>query len=358
MPDSQTVQPAKAVYYPHVEFRSAAWVKSALLYWEGIMRARPEQAAPQDDAEIQELLDAGLVEEIAPDPVRRRALPEIAPRFEELLRARGGRLPTAIPGITGLRGASPEREERVRAEIVEAFREYPLSRKAFLEQSDQGRVLLFTIWADIFARERKCAPVTDDPIFDAISTYLANEKITDDPNRLTPATGHAVGQLCLPTPSLEAIAQLPVARLLEIRKRYAAQRQHFRDKVQAQLTAIAEQPTPEAIEEQLKRFKADIHDDFDAAREAVKDANVKERWTWLGIGAQVSLTAGVSLAAATPVLGAIEGIGTLAFGVTNWFVKKQKTIGTQRSRYLLSVDTALKNPGRSLTQAFRRLVEE
>jgi hypothetical protein len=78
----------------------------------------------------------------------------------------------------------------------------------------------------------------------------------------------------------------------------------------------------------------------------------------LGIGAQASLTAGVSLAAASPVLGAVEGIGMLAFGVTDWFMKRHEKSGTPRSQYLLSVDTALKDPWRSLTRAYHDLAKE
>jgi hypothetical protein len=343
MPEVQTVQPQKAVYYPHIEFGSTAWVKNALLYWEGIVRARPMDTSAHDEPEIQQLLDKGLIEEIAPDPWRHRALPELGRRLDEVVHAHGGRLPRCIPGVRTPRGTSPEREERVRAEIIEAFREYPLARKAFLETPDQARALFFTAWADKSAQEKQYSPITDDPIFHVITTYLQNDQITNDPKTLDESNGASIAMLCLPSPSLEAIAQLPVSRLLEIRDKYAAQRRHFRAKVQAQLQAIAELPTPEAINENLEGFRHEIEDDLGAAREATENAKVKERWTLLGISAPASLAAGVSMAAtASPLLGPVGGAGTLALAVTSWFMRSRKGEG-QKSHYLLSLDSAVKS---------------
>jgi hypothetical protein len=360
MPALQTVQPQKAAYFPHVEFASTAWVKNALLYWEAVARGRPAEASPHDDDEIKQLVDAGLVENVEPAPVRRQALPEIGQRFEELVRSHGGRLPACIPGVSQPRGTTPEREQRVRAEIMEGFREYPLARNAFHDTPDQARAVFFSAWAEVVTREKRYAPITDDPMFEAIATYFAHDKITDDPKTLSegegPAEdGSAIALLCLPTPSLEAIAQLPVHRLLEIRKKYAAQRRHFRETVQAQLAAIAELPTPEAIKDHLKGLQDEIRDDLRAAREATEDAKVKERWSLLGITAPASLAAGVSMAgSASALLGPIGGAGTLALAMTSWFVRGRK--GAHESKhYLLSVDSSLKSPWQGLTRAFHDL---
>jgi hypothetical protein len=356
MPDLQAIQPPKAIYYPHVEFGSTAWVKSALLYWEAIVRGRVPESSPRDDPEILELLDAGLIEEIPPDPFRRQSLPEIGRRLEELIRGHGGRVPAGIPGMGAPRGTSAEREARVRAEIVESLRGYPLARKAFHEVPDQARAVFYTVWADVAAQQKQFAPVTDDPTFDAITTFLEHDKVTDDPKNLTETDGHTIALLGLPTPSLDAIAQLPVARLIEIRKKYAAQRRHFRETVQAQLTAIAELPTRQAIEEQLRAFHDEIQDDLEAAREAVEDAKVKERWTLLGISAPASIAAGVSIAAtASPVLGPIGGAGTLALGLTSWFMRRRKGAAPQ-NHYLLSLDTAVKAPWHGVNRALYDLV--
>jgi hypothetical protein len=356
MPEGKTVQPSKALYYPHVEFRSTAWVKSALLYWEGLIRYRPPGSSPKDDPQIQKLIAAGLIEEMEFVRLRRQLTPEIGPPLEKLMRAHGNRLPPCIPRMDPVRGLTLEYEETVRQQLIEDLHGYPLAQKAFAVGLDQVRPIFFTFLIDKVASARGLASVTDEPIFDAIATYFGEQGITDDAKNLTENEGSTIAELSLPTPSLEALSELPVERLLEIRQKYAAQRHHFRDSVQAQVAQIAKLPTREAIEERLKAFRKEIEDDLQAAREAVKHSKAKERWTLLGISAPASLAAGVSIATvASPVVGPVGGVGTLALGMTSWFMRKHSG-EPPGSHYLLSLDSAVKDPWQRLSRAFRDLV--
>jgi hypothetical protein len=358
MPDAHTVQPPRALYYPHIEFRSTAWVKSALLYWEGIVRSRPPESFPQDDPEITQLIDAGLIEERTLEPLGPQIVPQIGERVEELMRVHGGRLPPGIPGIGHIRGSSVELEKREHEEVLDDLGGYPLAQQAFAEL-DRACTLLYTFGIDKVASALGFSPVTDDPVFNAIAMYFEHERITQDPKKLTESDGHAIAQLIIPTPSLQAIAELPVERLLEIRRQCAAQRNHFREQVQAHLAAIAELPTPEAMNESLRAFQEETRDDFEAAREAVKETKAKERWALLGVSGPASLAAGASVAAAgSPVLGSIEGIGALAFGVTSWFMQKHTGTGASANHYLLALDAAVTSPWHGLTHALRGLVHE
>jgi hypothetical protein len=189
-------------------------------------------------------------------------------------------------------------------------------------------------------------------VFDAVATFFEQEGITQDPAKFTEADGSAIVQLCLPAPSVEALAELPVERLLDIRRRYATERRRFREKVQTQVAEIGDLPTPEAMHERMRAFRRDIQGDFEAAREAVKVAKVRERWGLVGITAAASLGAGVSLAAAaSPIVASIEGVGSMALATTNWFVRKRAGC-TRWSHYLESLDTSLKDPCCRLAGAF------
>src|SRR5687768_14972847 len=65
--------PTRALYYPHIEFRSLDWLKSALLYWEGVKRIVPdEEYTPNDCDELRPLLEAGLVENVSAVPFAQR----------------------------------------------------------------------------------------------------------------------------------------------------------------------------------------------------------------------------------------------------------------------------------------------
>jgi hypothetical protein len=356
MPDSPKIQPQKAIYYPHVEFGSAAWVKSALLYWEGLVRVRPPDSHPDDPSEVQELIEAGLIEELSPENAPAHSLPEIGERLEELLGALGDRMPPCVPGIRGLRGKSSEREEAYRAEIVEALRDYPRVQKAFTENSDQARALFLTLWAEKAANEHSFAPVTDDPIFDAVAVCLENERVSQDQRTMTQADGHAIAELSLPTPSLDAIASLPVARLIQIRRELAPQRRHFRETVQARVLAIADLPTHQAIQEHLRALEDEIREDLEATRAAVRDANVRERWSMLGVSAPTSLAVAATIAAYAPAAGQVVGFGALALGMTNWFMQKRKGTSVPQNHYLLSLDAAKTTPWQRMTGALRDIV--
>jgi hypothetical protein len=359
MPDRKVAQPSKALYYPNLEFKSTAWVKSALLYWDGLVRVRSSGSTPRDDPEIQKLVAAGLIEEAWVEPMRRQLTPEFGKQVDKLVRAHGGRLPPSLPRMKPALGDTPELIRKVRQQVFENLHEYPRARNALWNgDEDQARSLFWTFFFEKHANALGLAPATDEPLFEAIATFFAEEELTPDPSKLRHSDGSAIAQLCLPTPSVEAISELPVDRLLEIRQKYAEQRHRFREKVQAELAALGELPTPQAIEERLKTLRREIEDDLVASREAVKDSKAKERWTMLGITAPASIAAGITMAtAASPVLGPVGGIGTLALGMTSWFMRKRAG-STPANHYLLSLDTAATDPWRRLGRAFRDLVNQ
>jgi hypothetical protein len=357
MRESSLPHPNRAVYYPHVEFASTAWVKNALLFWEGLIRARPPQSIPHDDPEIRELIDAGLIEEVAPAPVRGQLMPQLVHRLEDLIRCRGRQFPRGIPGVQRIRGLPPELEERDRAEVLESLRDCPLAVEAFRETPDQVRALLFALAAETVAHELRFAPVTDDPTFAAISEYFSHDDVTDDPGRAGSTDWAAISVLCLPAPSLDAIAQISVDRLVELRKVYAGQRRHFRQTLQARVAQIEQLQTRDAVEEHLKDLREEIRDDLEAARAAVRGAKLKERWSLLAVGTPMSISMGMAaLSGGPPALATIEGIGALAVGVTRWFAQKRLTAAGAGSPYLLLVDTALVRPWEGLGRALKGLV--
>jgi hypothetical protein len=88
----------------------------------------------------------------------------------------------------------------------------------------------------------------------------------------------------------------------------------------------------------------------------VKDAKAKNRWSLLGISAPASLAVGMSIAGASPVLGPAAEVGTLALGVTSWFMQKRNEDSAPESHYLLSVEEAATAPWQRLTHALGDLV--
>jgi hypothetical protein len=338
--ESQDEQPADALYYPHVQFRSTAWVKSTLLFWETLLRFRPPGSTPEDDAEIEQLRSAGLIEEVDPTPFARELAPELGQWLQETL----GEHPdfaSCIPQLERPRGVSPESWDGVRDQLVADLDGYPAAREALSGHVGHATAIAMSFVPARWALCKGVAPVTDDPAMSAVMTYLQElgvSRAPGAPGQTLDGPG-AIAQLLLPVPSLEAIAELPVDRLLAIRREHALQRRDFRRKVQAEVTAIAQLGTREAVEDRLRAFSQEIQDDLVAAREAVKDSKAKERWTFCGISAPASFAAGLSIAeAASPALGPVGGLGMLGLAVTSWFMRGRH--GNPSPHYLLSIEKA------------------
>ena len=296
---------------------------------------------------------AGVIEEAWVEPLRRRLTPEFGKQVEKLVRAHNGRLPPGLPRMKPGRGDTPELIRKVRQQVYEDLHEYPRARDALWNgDEDQARSLFWTFFFEKHANALGLAPATDEAMFEAIATFFAGEDITADPSQLSHSDGSAIAKLCLPTPSIEAIAELPVDRLLKIRQKYADQRHRFRGTVQAQLAATWDLPTPQAIEERLKTLQREIEDDLGAAREAVKNSKAKESWTTMGITAPASIAAGITIGDA--LLGPVAGAGTVALGMTSWFMSRRAGSIPQH-HYLLSLDNAASDPWRRLGRAFREL---
>jgi hypothetical protein len=342
---------SKALYYPHLEFGSAAWVKSALLYWDGLARFRGD-VEPDDEPEIQELVAAGLIEKIDFEPLGPRVKRLFGERVADLLRD-GEKLPDAVPRVRGraadqqatvIDELAREMESQGREGAAEAVRTMP----------EQAFALVATLAAHVSACDRALAPVTDDPLFSAIDTYFAEEGITSDPKAAP--EGLAEADLLIPTPSVDAMASLPVARLLEIRNTLRRQRRAFRQKVEALKDTIAELPTAEAVREHVTAFAADIRDDLEAERQVMRKAKVKDDWSFLSITVPASLAVGVTLGGpSSPILGPIAGVGAVALSVTNWFVQRQKGQPSS-SNYMLSLQTALGRRGQGLESGLDQLL--
>ncbi|MGD0678695.1 MAG: hypothetical protein ABSC94_25080 [Polyangiaceae bacterium] len=356
------VEPSKALYYPHPAFTSVACVKRALLYWDGIVRlAHPRVAPPNDGPEIRELAAAGLIESVpfGPDsPHWNRSAGIFLQRVDNLLRSHGDGVLQSMPELCGLRGVPPEAIRTEIDEHAQGFHErgYAAAARAIRAKPLTALGLCFTVFANVAAWGRHVSPVTDEPYFQAITSYIDSTKLAEDLKDIEPAERLAAAQLYIPTPSPETVAPLSVSSLLKIRKQYAAQRRSFREKVQAHTRAIARLPNAEAVRDHMSAFATEIQDEMSAARQAMRETSAVDRWALLGVSAPTSLAAGLAIAqASTPVVGALGAAGSLTLAVTRWFMQKRRRESARDQHYLLSLETAIGSRDHLLSNALHRL---
>jgi hypothetical protein len=351
------LQPAKAIYYPHVEFGSAAWLKSVLFYWEGIVRHTPEGAAPRDDREVRALADAGLVTDYPVPRILDRSLDIVGPRIEEMAREHDGALPPCVRAIDELRGVERGYVTEKVEDMARAFRARGWSNAASAVQKHVGQAFALhaTVINAIIAHDLNLAPVTDDSTFDAACTYFPQGKVTDRPSELAEAESLAAAQLFVPTPAAEACAKLSVEDLVRVRHKLASARRRFRESVQARVHEIAALPTADAVRDSMASLATAIRDDLAEAREALREANVKERWSMLGVSASASLSVGVALAGQS-IAGPIGTVASAALAVSTWFFQHHKPQHEPAGNYLLSAERAVEGTHvHGLSDAMKRL---
>ena len=73
MTNAQVSKYGKVLYYPYIEIQDTNWLKLSLLCWDGIRRIVPTPVLPKDDVDVLQVIDAGLLQNTAPDEYRDNA---------------------------------------------------------------------------------------------------------------------------------------------------------------------------------------------------------------------------------------------------------------------------------------------
>ena len=73
------------LYHPYIHFHDLSWLKLSALYWDGIYRIVPHAIVPEDDDEVKELADSGLIASRHPG----MGAYQIEKPFRDMLAARG-----------------------------------------------------------------------------------------------------------------------------------------------------------------------------------------------------------------------------------------------------------------------------
>jgi hypothetical protein len=354
------VQIIEGLYYPGVAFPSVGWVKSSLLYWEGLLRVVPDGQTPQDPPEVKELVDAGLVQNLSPAPFRRATADTFGPRLQDLLLSRDGK---PVEGEWYDAPAKPK-DEVIHRTTIEADLADELRSKHLLSiegewvrlSSAMARLYQTTL-ANEAANQLFAAPVTEDCGDDVASTYFSTGKMAC--NRASaPTDGLQWAQLYLPFPSPEMAERLSVKQVIDIRERLAPLRRGFREQVQRRTAALASLPSPEAIRMQLDEFAKEMNEELEQEREALRKQRIRDFWKIVAVSAPLSLGAGSSLIGA-PVLAARAGVfGSVGLGLVDWFFEGKARPRAQ-GHYLLNLDLEVdrKQVVNDLEERMRRLTK-
>jgi hypothetical protein len=333
------VQAIEALYYPGPELPSAAWLKAALLYWEGLLRIVPDGETPQDPTDVKALVEAGVVQNLSPAPFLRTTAETFGTRLEDLLQSRKGQ---PLDDHRSSTGGTRDGEERVHLTQIEQSLVSELESKRLLSIDGQwahmsptvARLYHITL-ANEAARQLFAAPVTEDNGCNVAATYLSARKVTSDPQGV-PTDGWQWAELYTPFPSIDSVRALSVKKLLNLRTKNAHLRQRFREAVQRGTAAIATLPSAEAIRTHLEDMAKEMERELEDQRDALRAARIHNVWTLLSLSSPMSIGTGLSLAAGAMPAAAVGAFGTVGLGIVNWFFER-KAEKREGGHYLLAL---------------------
>jgi hypothetical protein len=340
------IQPRRALYYPRAHFTSTKWLKSALLYWESLVRIVPDGSALQDPPEVHELAAVGLIENVSPAPFRRAAK-------RLFLRH--------VAGAFRRPGALPFRDERDPAASRRSYKLFPvgeIERDLLRELRAHGLAAVTEDWvtmpsemADVYriglaaeiARDLHVALAADPPFLEVASTFLAHQRVMGERIEETPIDGYACARTMTPFRLLET-SHLPTDKLLRARQKYADERLAFRELVQSRAVPIAALPSVVAIDSHVRDLAVEFESEANVLRRSRTESRLREATEIVGVGAPATIGAGLTLSGVSAVAAALGGVGSLAAGVTDWVVRRNQTL--HGAHYLLSLE-ALANSVRA-----------
>jgi hypothetical protein len=334
------IQPVKALYYPRTHFDSTRWLKSALLYWESVLRIVPDGYLLQDPPEVHELEAEGLIENVSPVPYQAGARKVFLRHLEGALK----RHVPAPPQGDGRRGGDGLRRfykiftiGKIERTLLKELRTHGLASvtEDWVTMSSDLADLYMVALANEIARSLHVAPATDPPIQDVPATFLAQQEVAGERLAETPVDGYACARTMTSFRALEAV-DLPIDKLLRARQRYAEGRRAFRALIQERAAAIAGLRSVQAIDSHLRDLTFELESEAGAQRRSRSASQWRDAGRVVGVGAPASIGAVVTLSGAPAVVAALGGVGSVAAGVTDWIVERRQA--RHVSYYLLLLE--------------------
>jgi hypothetical protein len=338
MPDE--IQPVKALYFPRTHFSSMRWLKTALLYWEGVLRIVPDDALMQDPPEVHELAAAGLVEHVTPEGYWTRAKRRFLGHLEGTLQLDAeGRFPCSLGRTeSGQKRYKTFLIGKIERELLKELQAHGLAVAGadFVTMASETTDLYLMGLAHEIARDLHAAPSTNPPLEEVPATFLALQRAGGDPTAQALVDGYACARTMAAFRLLEA-SDLPVPKLLRARQKYAQERRAFREVVQQRVAAMAVLRSAHAINAQFRNLGDELENGAETERRSRSAAQWRHAWKIAGVVSPASIGGVVTLSGAPTISAAIGGVGSVAAGITDWVMEHRKV--RHASDYLLSLET-------------------
>jgi hypothetical protein len=340
------MQSYMGLYYPFIHVRDESWLKLTSLYWNRMGRIVPEGYRLRDSATVREFKDCDYVRDYRPG----RAPVELVDDFLALLATRGRdladryglHLSPSWPDDPSTAAAHPPGVgnpklayvfgPKMPASLVEGLVDLGLAERdrlgdpQWVGMHPRLAAVYMTALAGVMAARRGVEPVSDDAlshvgIGDLSLAGLGEALLTDhaDTPAASPGTAaHLMAGLTIRLVAPVGLDDVPTARLVEFRTRYAQERAEFQAAIRSVVDCLDIDGIrdPDALRDHLQvQYETRLRPQLDDLERRLKAARMTTATALVSI--KTNLPAGLAATglALLHAPGAVVGTAAVALGV-------------------------------------------
>ena len=360
---TQTWHSGKALYYPYINIQDPNWLKSSLLYWDGIRRIMPPDARLQDSPEVREAVAAGVLEDISPVDYRHEASQKFIDKIKPFLRdssvmhkldklfddsllanasrdfetinndqiirsysSPGGRGPADIWNIQDF-GTVYSVDQIYHSQIdSEALDILSTFRFKGNPDGDSAIAHVYRVQAFVGGFYRLCLAnemanrigvplVTDMPQISNCSEYVS---FGQGGAAVTSEKGVLI-KLNIDFPAPESLQEVTMSNILSYHRQREGERRQFRKAIESILSIADNLEDPIALADYFQDQGKEIRVALEDHKKTLNELNVKSVSSLLTVSAPTAIVAAAGLVV-PPAAVALTGIG-IAVSLVNWWAE-------------------------------------
>lgn len=336
----------KAVYYPNIEIKNPDWLKSALLYWDGVRRIVPISVTPlNSNDEVRSLVDEGLLENTPGKPyvegAEKRFLDYLIPLLDKpemnLLKLDK---PQPTDEFERVYEVHVEKlSKKLRTELFDLGLARASNNDEWLRVSQQIGQMYMMCLATEMGEKIGSTVVTDDHRAAKYGEYLT----FGQPRPVKPESplNQDLLKLGLPFPTPESLSQVPMSKIIEFNRRHFSERLAFREAIEGIVKTANSIDDPNALEDYLQRERKRIESSLKDHRNALKELKAISVGSLLKISIPTVIASIASTITNPAIGGLLTGAGISLSAISWWAERRGKDRQTRQSNkwhYLLSVE--------------------
>lgn len=334
-----------ALYYPYIKIKDLNWLKSAILYWDGIRLIMPQTANDYNNEEpYQELFERGYLIESSPmdyireteNIFRERFLPII--RDQKILK---NWLYDTLPLFKDLHTEGIH-VEKMSNSLFNELRDRNLVRSEgnWIRMPDNiGGIYLICLGAVMSTRMRTPL-ITDSLEFSTFceSILLGSPISGPNPEKLT----RVIQGLSLKFPAPSQLENVPFRKIIEFCHNHADEKRRFREFIESIINDIRKLNDPNSISDYLSEKKSEIKREMRRRKRSLDNLNISSLNAALKISCPLLISTSIaSLQQLIPVYNELLWGSGVLLSASAWWTnrreRKEKIVNTNPLQYLIEL---------------------